>query len=93
MNTASPPAPVMLGLGHAFEAAGRLLRRRLPLNAEIGRLFAGSVRSGGWETADESPAAEFGYPGHTLEETLGTTIRWLHANGHFADRHAGHLAN
>ncbi len=88
----SPPAPVMLGLGHAFEAAGRLLRRRLPLNAEIGRLFAGSVRSGGWDTADQSPAAEFGYPGHTLEETLDTTIRWLHANGHFADRHAGHLA-
>ena len=50
------------------------------------------MRSGGWETADQSPAAEFGYPGHTLEETLGTTIRWLHANGHFTDRHAGHLA-
>jgi nucleoside-diphosphate-sugar epimerase len=88
----SPPAPVMLGLGHAFEMAGRLLRRRLPLNAELGRMFAGSVRSGGWKTADQSAATEFGYPGYTLEETLGATIRWLHANGHFTDRHAGHLA-
>ena len=93
MRHLSPPVPLMLGMGKAFEATGRLLRRRLPLNAEIARLFAESVRSGGWSSVDESAAAEFGYPAHDFEDTLATTIRWLHEAGHFSDRHAGHLAD
>ena len=88
----SPTWTITLG-GMICDLVGRTTGRKMPLTGETARLTVGNARAGGLQSVDQRSAAEaFGFPAHSITETLSDTIGWMHATGHLTADQAGLLA-
>ena len=89
---ASPLWTITLG-GTVCDLVARATGTRMPLTAETARLTVDNARAGGLRSVDQRSATDaFGFPAHTITQTLTDTIGWMHAAGHLTTDQAGLLA-
>jgi dihydroflavonol-4-reductase len=81
------PIRLVLALGRAADAIGKVTRLRLPLSHE-----PVWITSCGARTDSSATGRELGVSFRPLEATLVDTVRWLYQAGRLSAKHAGQLA-